>query len=110
MLLLTVDSQVIKKHSSGAINPARDLGPRLFSLIKYGSAAMTDNAYFFWIPLFAPLVGGVSGAILYHVFIAAHWEDEEDKACLKKSQNLSQISDLICHIGDWLIREVYKIR
>ena len=44
---------------------------------------MTDNAYFFWIPLFAPLVGGVTGAILYHIFIAAHWEDEEDKEALK---------------------------
>jgi len=66
-------------NGGGAINPARDLGPRLFSLMKYGSAAMTDNAYFFWIPLFAPLVGGVTGAILYHIFIAAHWEDEEDK-------------------------------
>ena len=51
--------------------------------MKYGSAAMTDNAYFFWIPLFAPLVGGVTGAILYHIFIAAHWEDEEDKEALK---------------------------
>ena len=51
--------------------------------MKYGSAAMTDNAYFFWIPLFAPLVGGVTGAILYHIFIAAHWEDEEDKETLK---------------------------
>ena len=51
--------------------------------MKYGSAAMTDNAYFFWIPLFAPLVGGVTGAILYHIFIAAHWGDEEDKEALK---------------------------
>ena len=64
---------------SGAINPARDLGPRLFALIMYGTEAMTSNQGFFWIPLFAPLVGGVIGALTYLFMISAHWPEEEEK-------------------------------
>ena len=56
---------------------------------------MTDNAYFFWIPLFAPLVGGVTGAILYHIFIAAHWEDEEDK---EASKNIAKYNPYFIYI------------
>jgi len=47
-------------NGGGAINPARDLGPRLFSLIMFGSEALHGSAHFFWIPLVAPLVGGMN--------------------------------------------------
>ena len=52
------------------------MGPRLFSLMIYGSDAMTSDGYFFWIPLVAPLVGGVVGAFTYLFMISAHWPDE----------------------------------
>jgi glycerol uptake facilitator protein len=54
-----------------AINPARDLGPRLASyLTGYGSAWRDQygNLYF-WVPIVGPLIGGVLGAALYRYLI-----------------------------------------
>ena len=45
-----------------AINPARDFGPRLWIAIVSGGASL--NAYT-WIPIVAPLLGGVAGAYIY---------------------------------------------
>ncbi|OIJ89791.1 MIP/aquaporin family protein [Streptomyces colonosanans] len=58
-----------------AINPARDLGPRLFTwaagwreLAMPGTLAGSFSNYF-WIPLAGPLVGGVIGVLVYDLFI-----------------------------------------
>ena len=49
-----------------AINPARDLGPRLLTFVAgWGSQVFTANQYYFWVPIVGPLVGGPLGAILY---------------------------------------------
>lgn len=53
-----------------AINPARDLGPRLFAWAQgWGKIAMPGdygnvNTYF-WIPIVGPLLGGAIGAYVY---------------------------------------------
>ena len=53
-----------------AINPARDLGPRLASaLLGWGPAVFQSHGYYFWVPLAAPLAGGVAGALLYDYMI-----------------------------------------
>ena len=47
-----------------AINPARDFGPRLFTLVAgFKNTGFNDGV--FWVPLLAPLVGGVIGAAVY---------------------------------------------
>src|SRR5579859_410295 len=47
-----------------AINPARDLGPRLWiAIVSGGTLAFPAN--YWWIPIVAPLVGGVFGAFVY---------------------------------------------
>jgi len=54
-----------------AINPARDFGPRLASFITGYGGAMRDqygNLYF-WIPIVAPILGGLGGAGLYRVLV-----------------------------------------
>src|SRR5438876_2713650 len=48
-----------------AINPARDFGPRLWIALFSGFASFTQNNYYFWIPIVAPLTGGVVGAFIY---------------------------------------------
>ncbi|MBU2670394.1 aquaporin family protein [Actinoplanes bogorensis] len=50
-----------------AINPARDFGPRLASFLTgYGGAMRDQTGYlYFWIPIVAPIIGGVIGAGLY---------------------------------------------
>lgn len=48
-----------------AINPARDFGPRLWVAIVSGGQSFAVNNYYFWIPIVAPLLGGVVGAFVY---------------------------------------------
>jgi glycerol uptake facilitator protein len=49
-----------------AINPARDLGPRLASaVLGWGSAVFQSHGGYFWIPIVAPLAGGLAGIFLY---------------------------------------------
>jgi glycerol uptake facilitator len=48
-----------------AINPARDFGPRLWVAIVSGGGSFSANNYYFWIPIVAPLAGGVVGAYIY---------------------------------------------
>lgn len=48
------------------INPARDFGPRLFTaLAGFRNNGLTDGSGAWWIPVVAPLVGGVAGAAVY---------------------------------------------
>lgn len=47
-----------------AINPARDFGPRLFTLAA-GFQNTGFESYVFWIPIIGPLLGGLVGAAIY---------------------------------------------
>jgi glycerol uptake facilitator protein len=48
------------------INPARDFGPRLFTAIAgFRNNGLTDGARVWWVPVIAPLIGGVVGAATY---------------------------------------------
>ena len=48
-----------------AINPARDLGPRLaHAVLPIAGKGKSDWGYA-WIPVVAPLIGGVMGAVLF---------------------------------------------
>jgi glycerol uptake facilitator protein len=47
-----------------AINPARDLGPRLFTLVAgFQNTGFTTHA--FWVPIVGPLAGALLGALAY---------------------------------------------
>ena len=49
-----------------AINPARDLGPRIaHALLPIAGKGDSDWGYS-WIPVFGPIIGGVYGALLYN--------------------------------------------
>src|SRR5207247_8101934 len=45
-----------------AINPARDFGPRLWIALVSSGASFTSYT---WIPIVAPLLGGIVGAFVY---------------------------------------------
>lgn len=61
-------------HSLGgttgyAINPARDLGPRLVhALLPIPGKGGSDWGYA-WIPVLAPIAGGICGALAYKTFL-----------------------------------------
>ena len=49
-----------------AINPARDLGPRLFTVVAgFRNNGITDGTRVWWVPVVAPLIGGLIGAAVY---------------------------------------------
>jgi MIP family channel proteins len=56
-----------------AINPARDFGPRLFTaLAGWGSGVFTAASAWWWVPVIAPCIGAVAGAVGYDVLITNH--------------------------------------
>jgi len=49
-----------------AINPARDFGPRLFTVAAgFRNNGLTDGTRVWWIPVGAPLLGGLAGAAIW---------------------------------------------
>jgi glycerol uptake facilitator protein len=51
-----------------AINPARDLGPRIMhAILPISGKGPSDWAYA-WIPVLGPLIGGALGALAYNAF------------------------------------------
>src|SRR5580658_7612916 len=49
-----------------AINPARDFGPRLFTAVAgFKNNGLTDGPRVWWVPVVAPLLGGLIGAAIY---------------------------------------------
>jgi MIP family channel proteins len=56
-----------------AINPARDLGPRLFTAVGgWGGDVFSAAGGWWWVPVLAPCVGAVAGALTYDFAIAKH--------------------------------------
>lgn len=54
--------------SMAALNPARDLGPRIFTLLAgWGDIAFPGPRAGFWIPTVATIVGGLIGGAIYHL-------------------------------------------
>jgi glycerol uptake facilitator protein len=61
-------------NSGYAINPARDLGPRLVTWIYGWKEIAVPGDYgnintYMWIPIVAPLIGGVIGGVVYDFFL-----------------------------------------
>jgi glycerol uptake facilitator protein len=81
-----------------AINPARDFGPRLASFLTgYGTAFRDQygNLYF-WVPIIAPLIGGIIGVALYDFligrFLPAEGADEVGRLPEQSDGSDSQVS------------------
>ena len=53
-----------------AINPARDLGPRLAHAVLPVAGKGDSDWGYAWIPVVAPTIGGVVGALLYQALFA----------------------------------------
>lgn len=62
-----------------AINPARDFGPRLASLLTgYDTALQDQNGQlYFWLPIVAPILGGLVGGLLWKLLVENFLPEEE---------------------------------
>uniref|UniRef100_A0A3P9HCT8 Aquaporin 9b n=1 Tax=Oryzias latipes TaxID=8090 RepID=A0A3P9HCT8_ORYLA len=61
------------------INPARDLGPRLFTAVAgWGMDVFRAGGCWWWIPVAGPMVGGAVGAGIYFLIIDLH-QPESDR-------------------------------
>jgi glycerol uptake facilitator protein len=53
-----------------AINPARDLGPRLWTVLAgYKNNGLTDGSGVWWVPIAGPLAGGLIGSGLWDLVL-----------------------------------------
>jgi glycerol uptake facilitator protein len=57
--------------SGYAINPARDLGPRLFGLVAGTQGLFGADLYWLIPPVLVTILGGIAGPVLYDWFISA---------------------------------------
>jgi MIP family channel proteins len=56
-----------------AINPARDLGPRLFTAMAgWGSEVFRAGNHWWWVPIVGPCVGAVLGGWIYDLLVTRH--------------------------------------
>jgi len=69
-LLVAAIGMSFGANAGYAINPARDLGPRLLAaLAGWGTVAFPGAGGYWWVPIAGPLVGAVIGAVVYDLCI-----------------------------------------
>ena len=79
-LLVVVIGMALGADAGYAINPARDLGPRVASFITGYGTAFRDQygGLYFWVPIVGPVIGGLVGSGMYEVFIRRFLPDDPD--------------------------------
>ncbi len=61
-----------------AINPARDLGPRVFTFLAgWGSEVFRAGGGWWWVPIVAPCLGALLGGLVYDALITRHHPPEK---------------------------------
>lgn len=65
-LLIWVIGLTLGGTTGYAINPARDLAPRIAHTILPIKDKRDSDWVYAWIPVFAPILGAVAGALLFH--------------------------------------------
>ena len=79
-LLVVLIGMTFGFNAGYAINPARDLGPRLFTLVGgWGGDVFRAGHHWWWVPIAGPLLGGVLGGAIYDRVILRH-HPAEDRA------------------------------
>ena len=77
---------------SYAINPARDLGPRvMISLCGWGWEAFSSHGWWFWIPVVCCHVGGIVGVVIHGVVVEHHWGTDREEEGKGKVREENQI-------------------
>ncbi|XP_068934058.1 aquaporin-10 [Petaurus breviceps papuanus] len=73
------------------LNPARDLGPRLFTYVAgWGPEVFSAGNGWWWVPVVAPMVGAVLGTGIYQLLVGLHHPEDLEPAQEKASEPRSQ--------------------
>jgi len=65
-------------NAGAAINPARDLAPRILSIMAgWPEETFKVQEYWFWIPTVLPFVGGPLGGLIYYGMIEMHHDEDK---------------------------------
>jgi MIP family channel proteins len=76
-LLVMLIGATFGYNAGYAINPARDLAPRLFTAMAgWGSGVFTAGNGWWWVPVVGPCIGGVLGGYVYDLVITRHHPPE----------------------------------
>jgi MIP family channel proteins len=71
-LLVVLIGMCFGYNAGYAINPARDLGPRLFTAVAgWGADVFRAGNGWWWVPIAGPLAGGVLGGYVYDLLITS---------------------------------------
>ncbi|PYQ06890.1 MAG: aquaporin [Acidobacteria bacterium] len=77
-LLVVLIGMTFGFNAGYAINPARDLGPRLFTVVAgWGSEVFRAGHHWWWVPIVGPCLGAVLGGAVYDLLITHHHPREE---------------------------------
>ena len=72
-LLVVAIGAAFGVNAGYAINPARDLGPRIFTAMAgWGGGVFTAGNHWWWVPVVAPCVGAVIGVYAYDLLVGNH--------------------------------------
>ncbi|KAM5340929.1 aquaporin-9 [Glossophaga mutica] len=94
-LLIIVLSSSLGLNSGCAMNPARDLSPRLFTaLAGWGFEVFTVGNNFWWVPVVGPLVGAVIGGLIYVFIIEIHHPDADPDLETEQSEDKPEKHEL----------------
>ncbi|KAG7476545.1 hypothetical protein MATL_G00084010 [Megalops atlanticus] len=78
-LLVLLIGVSLGSNSGYAINPSRDLAPRIFTaLAGWGPEVFRAGNRWFWVPVVAPMVGSVTGAVVYKAFVELHHPSHQE--------------------------------
>ncbi|GMT33030.1 hypothetical protein PFISCL1PPCAC_24327, partial [Pristionchus fissidentatus] len=71
--IMTMVAMTFGANGGFAINPVRDLGPRIWCLLcGYGWETFSAHSYYFWIPIVGSMIGAIIGAFIYKFFVGLH--------------------------------------
>ncbi|XP_020640502.1 aquaporin-9 [Pogona vitticeps] len=80
-LLILLLTSSLAMNAGCAMNPARDIAPRIFSYMAgWGPEVFTAGNNWWWVPIVAPMLGGALGAVLYMLFIELHHPPQNEGA------------------------------
>jgi glycerol uptake facilitator protein len=85
--------------SGYAINPARDIGPRILGALV-GTQGLFTGLYWLIVPIIMPLIGGPLGVILYDIFITPGLKEKIAEAERGRAPDIGRQGQVIPVTGD----------